>query len=93
MNETSWALQKIARGTGIVFVGTIISMLFGFLSVVLIARFFSKAEYGVFSLALTILSVALVIAMMGSQSSLLRGASCYREGKSSEFTGEAAIYR
>nr|CCE70612.1 TPA: hypothetical protein PAB0790.1n [Pyrococcus abyssi GE5] len=30
MSEASQALQKIARGTGIVFAGTIILMFFGF---------------------------------------------------------------
>ena len=79
MDDTSQALQRIARRTGIVFAGTIISMLFGFLSVAVIARFFSRAEYGVFSLALTILSVALVIATMGFQSSLPREVAFYRE--------------
>jgi len=51
ISKVNHALQRIARGAGIVFVGTIISMLFvfGFFSVVLIARTFSKAEYGVFS--------------------------------------------
>ena len=48
LNEVNHALQRIARGAGIVFAGTIISMLFGFLSVAVIARFFSRAEYGVF---------------------------------------------
>lgn len=79
MNETSWTLQRIARGTGIIFIGAVISMLFGFLSVAVIARFFSKAEYGVFSLALTILSVALVIATIGFPNSLPREVAFYRE--------------
>lgn len=61
MSETSKALQKIAKGTGIVFVGTIISMFFGFLSRAIIMRYFSIAEYGVFNLALSVLSIALVI--------------------------------
>jgi len=50
IDEVNKVLQGIVRGTKIVFVGTIISMLFGFLSVAVIARFFSKAEYGVFHL-------------------------------------------
>ncbi len=79
MNEVNHALQRIASGAGTVFIGTVISMLFSFLSVAVIARFFSKAEYGVFSLALTILSVALVIATMGFQSSLPREVAFYRE--------------
>ena len=47
MSEASQALQKIARGTGIVFAGTVISMFFGFLSRAIIARYFSTGEYGV----------------------------------------------
>jgi len=68
MSEASQALQRIARGTGIVFAGTIISMFFGFLSRAVIARYFSTGEYGVFNLALTVLSIALVVATLGFQS-------------------------
>ena len=46
MNEVNHALQRIARKAGIIFIGTVISMLFGFLSVAVIARVFSRAEYG-----------------------------------------------
>ncbi|WP_175060120.1 oligosaccharide flippase family protein [Thermococcus sp. 2319x1] len=70
MSEASKALQRIARGTGIVFAGTIISMFFGFLSRALIARYFSTSEYGVFNLALTVLSIALVIARLCFQNVL-----------------------
>jgi len=83
MSEASQALQRIARGTGIVFAGTVISMFFGFLSRAVMARFFSRAEYGVFNLALTILSVALVIATMGFQNSLPREVAFYKERKPS----------
>jgi len=79
MSGTSKALQKIARGTGIVFAGTVISMLFGFLSRAIIARYFSTEEYGVFNLALTVLSIALVVATLGFSSSLPREIAFYRE--------------
>jgi len=79
MNEVSHALQRIARGTGIVFAGTIISMFFGFLSRALIARYFSVGEYGVFNLALTVLNIALVVATLGFQSSLPREVAYCRE--------------
>ncbi|WP_240910943.1 hypothetical protein [Thermococcus sp. MV5] len=65
MSEVNKALHRIARGAGIVFVGTIISTLFGFFNKAIIARYFATAEYGVFNLALTILSIALVIATLG----------------------------
>lgn len=79
MSEASQALQKIARGTGIVFAGTVISMFFGFLSRAVIARYFSVGEYGVFNLTLTILSIALVIATLGFQNSLPREVAFYKE--------------
>ncbi len=47
MSEASKALQKIARGTGIVFAGTVISMFFGFLSRAIIARYFSTGVWSV----------------------------------------------
>lgn len=83
MSEASQALQRIAKGTGIVFAGTIISMFFGALSRVVIARYFSIAEYGVFNLALTVLSIALVVATLGFQHSLPREVAFYKERESS----------
>lgn len=79
MSEASQALQKIARGTGIVFAGTVISMFFGFLSRAVIARYFSTGEYGVFNLALTVLSIVLVLATLGFQNALPREVAFYME--------------
>ena len=77
MSNVNQALYKIARGAGIVSTGVVISRLFGFLSKVIIARYFSTSEYGVFNLTLTILSIALVIATLGFRSSLPREVSFY----------------
>ncbi|MBO8161760.1 MAG: flippase [Thermosipho sp. (in: Bacteria)] len=79
MSEVSYALQRIARGTGIFFVGMIISTFFGFLSRTVVARYFSASDYGVFSLALTVLNIALVIAKLGFQNSLPREVAFYNE--------------
>lgn len=84
MSEVSYALQRIARGTGVVFAGTVISMFFGFLSRAVIARYFSTSEYGVVNLALTVLSIALVIATLGFGNSLPREVAFYREKESSK---------
>ncbi|EHP86158.1 flippase [Methanotorris formicicus] len=83
MSEITQTLQKIAKGTGIIFAGTIISMFFGFLSMTIIARHFSTEEYGVFNLALTILSIALVITTLGIPNSLPREIAFYKEKESS----------
>lgn len=84
MSEASQALQKIAKGIGIVFLGTVISMFFGFLSRTIIARYFSTSEYGVFNLALTVLNIALVIATLGFPNSLPREVAFYREREPSK---------
>ncbi|WP_237718485.1 oligosaccharide flippase family protein [Pyrococcus furiosus] len=44
-----------------------------------IARYFSTSEYGVFNLALTVLSIALVLATLGFQNSLPREVAFYME--------------
>ncbi|AIF70345.1 polysaccharide biosynthesis protein [Palaeococcus pacificus DY20341] len=79
MSEASQALQRIAKGTGIVFFGTVFWLFFEFLSRAIIARHYSTSEYGVFNLALTVLSIALVIATLGFQNSLPREVAFYRE--------------
>lgn len=45
----------------------------------MIARYFSTSEYGVFNLALTVLSIALVLATLGFQNSLPREVAFYME--------------
>ncbi|MBO8175051.1 MAG: polysaccharide biosynthesis-like protein [Thermococcus sp.] len=66
MSEASKALQKIIRGMGIVFAGTVILMFFGFLSREVVARYFSTSEYGVFNLVLTVWSMAPVVSSLES---------------------------
>ncbi|AFK22067.1 flippase [Pyrococcus sp. ST04] len=79
MDDVTLALHRIARGTGIVFIGTLISMFFGFLSRTIIARHFSPIEYGTFNLAITVLNIGVVIATLGFQNALPREIAFYRE--------------
>ena len=72
------SLQKIARGTAIVLLGTIVGMLFAFCGRVLMARFFSQSEYGIFSLAWVILNIAVVISSLGFQQGATRQIAYYR---------------
>ncbi|WP_342764396.1 flippase [Thermococcus sp. M36] len=71
------ALQRIARGTGIVFAGTVISMALGFLTRALIARSLDRSHYGVFSLTLTVLNIGLTFALLGLANGLPRELSRY----------------
>ena len=62
MNES---LQKVAKGALIVFIGTILGILLGFVGRVLIARNFTQAEYGIFSIGFTILAICGSIGSLG----------------------------
>ncbi len=59
------SLQKIAKGTVIIFTGTIIGLLLGFISMIVLIRFTTRGEYGVYSLSFTILSIFVVISTLG----------------------------
>ena len=59
------SLRKIAKGTTIVFIGTIIGLLLGFVGRVILIRFTTQSEYGIYSLALTVLSIFVVISTLG----------------------------
>lgn len=74
------SLVKIAKGAGIAFVGSLVGLFFGFIGRVLIARFGTEADYGVFSLALVILSICAVIGTLGLQEGAARSIA-YARGK------------
>jgi len=61
------SLQKIAKGTGIIFIGTIIGMLFGFVSRVIVVRYITQTEYGIYSLALLLTNIFITISTLGLQ--------------------------
>ncbi|MCD6514219.1 MAG: flippase [Candidatus Odinarchaeota archaeon] len=78
-DEINKTLQKIARGTGIIFTGTILSMFLAFLTRAVIARYYSVSQYGVYSLTLTMLSFAITFAGLGVSEVLPRQIPYYRE--------------
>jgi len=59
------SLQKIAKGTGIIFTGTIIGLLLAFIGRVILVRFTTQIEYGIYSLALVMISIFITISMLG----------------------------
>jgi len=77
------SLQKIAKGTGIIFVGTIIGMLLGFVSRIIIVRYITQSEYGIFSLALVLMSIFVTISSLGLQEGATRYIAYFR-GKNEE---------
>ena len=79
------SLQKIAKGTGIVFIGTIIGMLLGFAGRVILVRFTTQTEYGIYCLALVIISIFVTISTLGLSEGSTRYIAYFRgrneEGK------------
>ena len=59
------SLRKIAKGTMIVFIGTIIGLLLGFVGRIILVRFTTQSEYGIYCLALTVVSIFVTISTLG----------------------------
>ena len=77
------SLQKIAKGTGIIFIGTIIGMLLGFVGRVIIVRYITQTEYGIYSLAFVIISIFVTISTLGLSEGSTRYIAYFR-GKKEE---------
>lgn len=59
------SLQKIAKGTGIIFTGTIIGLFLAFVGRVILVRYTTQTEYGIYCLALTVISIFVTISTLG----------------------------
>lgn len=79
-NNANRSLQKIAKGAGIAFFGTVISLFLAFIGRILVARIGTEAEYGIFSLSLVILNICAIVATMGLEQGSTRSIA-YERGK------------
>ena len=62
------SLRKIAKGTGIAFTGTIIGLLLGFVGRIILVRYTTQSEYGIYCLAFIV---------VGTFSRKLQNLPCY----------------
>lgn len=72
------SLGWVAKCTMIVFVGTALSILLGFISRVIIVRFITQEEYGIYCLSLTIINVFATIATLGLKEGSTRYIAYFR---------------
>ena len=86
------SLQKIAKGTGIIFTGTIIGMLLGFVGRVIIVRYITQTEYDIYYLALVILSIFVTIPTLGLSEGSARYIAYFRGKKEDEKVKELYIH-
>ena len=79
--EMSNELERIARGGFLSLFGLVASALFAFLTRTIVGRAFGPAQYGSYSLSLTVFSIALIIAMFGLPTGLPRQVSYFAHRK------------
>lgn len=72
------SIKKIGGGALLVFAGIALAMLFGFISRIVIVRYLSEDDYGVFSLAFVILNMLVLASTLGLQTGLPRQIGFYR---------------
>ncbi len=73
------SLIKIAKGTGLAFLGTLAGLLLLFLGRILVARLGTESDYGIFSLAFVILNFCAIIATLGFDQGIPRTIAFARE--------------
>ena len=66
------SLKAVAKGAGIIFVGTIIGKILGMVNTILLARFLEPSKYGLFSLGLTVVEILAIIGVFGLTSGVVR---------------------
>lgn len=72
------ALQKIAKGAGIGFIGVFLGLTIGFFSRMVIARFLGASDYGLISLGVASMSIATTLSLIGLPTGIQRYVSFYK---------------
>ncbi|NHJ39296.1 MAG: oligosaccharide flippase family protein, partial [Asgard group archaeon] len=79
-NNVNSSLHKVAKGSAIVYIGSLLSALLIFAGRLIIIHFWSKSDYGIFSLALVVLTIISFIATLGMTVGAIRSIA-YNRGK------------
>jgi len=74
------SLQKVAKGSSIVFIGLLLGLLPAFIARLIIVRYWTESDYGVFSLAVVVLTICLIISTLGLTQGVSRNIA-YARGK------------
>ena len=74
------SLKKVAKGTIIVFIGLFIFTIFNFVARLLLIRNWSQSDFGIFSLAFTIITLLTTVSTLGFKNGIVRNIA-YARGK------------
>ncbi len=72
-----YPLKKVVKGSVVALIGSVVGMFLVFLSRVMMARYLSVEEYGIFSLGYVILSILSVVSLMGLEKGISRQIAFY----------------
>jgi len=84
------SLIKITRGAGIIFIGTAVGLLLAFVSKVMLVRYITPSEYGIFSLGLVFFNIIVAVSRLGLHQGTPRFIAYYRGKKNNERLSEVA---
>ena len=76
--ELDKSLKAVAKGAGIIFIGIIVGKILGLGNLILLARFLGADKYGLFSLGLSVITIASIISMFGVGYGVTRFIPYYR---------------
>lgn len=89
------SLKTAVKGSALVFFGMVSSILLWFSTKILIARYTTKEEFGLYSLSVAIVGIFSIIAMLGLHEGIARYVSIYigegRRSKAEAIAGNALI--
>jgi O-antigen/teichoic acid export membrane protein len=76
-NILNESLKKLTKGSGIVFLGTILGTSLFYFSRILIGRYFTPSQYGIFSLGVILVSFFTLISLLGLREGVSRQIAFY----------------
>src|SRR3989338_5520343 len=77
MNDVDASLRTVAKSSIVVLAGTLVGYIIAYLFRVIIARYLGPTEYGVFSIAVSVTTIALGVAAFGMDGTVPRFVSYY----------------
>lgn len=76
--ELDASLKKVAKGSGLIFIGTFAGMLLGFSCRIVRIRYITTSEYGLYTLSLAVVGILVAVASVGFTEGVPRYISLFR---------------
>ncbi|KXA89861.1 hypothetical protein AKJ57_04790 [candidate division MSBL1 archaeon SCGC-AAA259A05] len=77
-------LGKVVKGAGFILIGTVIGLAVSFVAKIVIIRYITQSQYGIYQQAITVISIFTTVAGLGLRGGVTRQISYYREKNKSK---------